>query len=296
MMMGRATTADSRVGLSLHRSPGLQPAMRAGWFWRLGVLLFVLSTVASHCLLAQIKLKPTGYVNDFTGTIDETSRRQIEGLCRQVEEKTGAQIAVAVVASLEGRPIEDYAVDLFKQWSVGQKGQNNGLLLLVAMQDRKSRIEVGYGLEPVITDGFSGDVLRAIRPFFRANQYGQGLYEAVQMLSGQIARAAGVELGGERAVPASRSSRSRQTLASLPVLLILLALFFLPRLLNGRGSRGSRYYSGHRYRRGGYYGGLGGLGGFGGFGGFGGGDSGGFGGFGGFGGGESGGGGSSGSW
>ena len=225
--------------------------------------------------------------------MDETSKQRIEGLCQELETKTGAQLAIVTIPSLQGEPIEDYAVHLFQQWGIGQKEKSNGLLLLVAIQDRRSRIEVGYGLEPVITDAYSGEVLRSMRSFFRANQYGPGLVAATHDLAARIAENSGVTLSAEPVVRTSkknlRSPNSPGT--GLLGLLLPLGLFFLlPILL--RGARRpfyqtppGRYYRGRRP--------YGGFGDFGSSGGFGGGDSG---GFGGFGGGESGGGGSSSDW
>lgn len=244
-------------------------------------------------VLAEAPPKPTSYVSDMAGVMDGTSKQRTEGLCQELETKTGAQLAIVIIPSLQGEPIEDYAVHLFQQWGIGQKEKSNGLLLLVAIQDRRSRLEVGYGLEPVITDAYSGDVLRAMRSFFRANQYGPGLYAAAHDLAARIAENAGVTLSAEPVVRTSKKNlRSPNSPgAGLLGLLLPLGLFFLlPILL--RGARRQFYQTppGRYYRRGRPYGGFGD---FGGPGGFGGGDSG---GFGGFGGGESGGGGSSSDW
>jgi len=242
-------------------------------------------------LQAQTLPKPTGYVDDFARVIDETSKQQIEQLCQELESKTGSQLAVVTLSTLNGEPIEDYAVKLFHQWGIGKKDQSNGLLLLVAAQERRTRIEVGYGLEPVITDGYSGEVLRGLRPYFRANQFGPGLYAAANQLAGRIAQNAGVTLSAK---PVELPHEREKPLLPFHQLivggLIVLALFILPYLLGGGGGgsfTGPPMTGG--YRRGGYYGGFGGFGG----GSDGGGGSG---GFGGFGGGSSGGGGSSSDW
>ncbi len=248
------------------------------------------------CLVARLSAQsmpqPTGYVNDFGQVIDTASRERIEQLCRELESKTGAQIAVVTILSLGGQPIEDYAVKLYEKWGIGKKEKSNGVLLLVALQDRRSRIEVGYGLEGVITDGAAGDILRETRQYFRSNQYGAGLFSAVSEVAARIAREAGVQLSGELMSHRNRPDRNPMARAGnwLYIMLIVLGLLVLPFFLGGGG--GGFPLSGRRryYRRGGY------PGGFGGFGGFGGGSSGGFGGFGGFGGGMSGGGGASGDW
>src|SRR2546430_4392626 len=91
---------------------------------------------------------PQGYVTDAAGVLDPSSKAQLESHLAEFERQTSNEIAVATVPSLEGETIETYAVELFKRWGVGKKGKDNGILLLVAPNDRKVRIEVGYGLEP----------------------------------------------------------------------------------------------------------------------------------------------------
>src|ERR1700730_6294474 len=107
-------------------------------------------------------IHPDGYVTDLAGVIAPDTRAWLEPLCREVEEKTGAQIAVVTVHSLEGESVENYAVALYKQLGVGSKSDNRGVLLLGAPGDHKYRIEVGYGLEPVINDARAGDAGRAM--------------------------------------------------------------------------------------------------------------------------------------
>src|SRR5437773_11987720 len=91
-------------------------------------------------------LQPTADVNDFAGVLNAAQRDALEERCKALREKTGAQLAVVTLKSLEGGQIDDFAVKLFKQWGIGQKDQKNGILLVVAISDRKARIEVGYGL------------------------------------------------------------------------------------------------------------------------------------------------------
>ncbi len=255
-----------------------------------GMIAVILYLAFNVGALAQTLPKASGYVTDRAQVIDEVSRRQIEELCQELESKTGSQLAVVTLRSLNGEPIEDYAVKLFEEWGIGQKGKDNGVLVLVAIHDRRSRIEVGYGLEAVITDGYTGEVLRSLRSYFRANQYGPGLYVAANQLAIKIAQSAGVTLSAE---PVSRKPlQTPQKPLGLDGLatgaLILLALVLLPYLFN-RGGNGFVSTPRHGYRGRRYLGG--------GFGGFGGGFSGsGSGGFGGFGGGISGGGGGSSDW
>jgi uncharacterized protein len=110
-------------------------------------------------------------------------RESLENRCRQLRERTGAQLAVVTLKSLEGGQIDDFAVKLFKHWGIGQKDKKNGILLLVAVDDRRARIEVGYGLEPIIPDALAGRIIDIqLRPHFRKQQYAAGLREAVNRL------------------------------------------------------------------------------------------------------------------
>ena len=265
--------------------------VRSGFPWVIRLIIVFLCWSGS--IIAEAIPKPTGYVNDYAQVIDQGSRQSIEQLCQELESKTGAQLAIVTLSSLQGEPVEDYAVKLFQQWGIGKKEKSNGLLLLIAIQERRSRIEVGYGLEPVITDGYAGEVLRTLRPYFRANQYGPGLYAAANQLALRLAESAGVTLSVKPVLRrggrvSSSPSAFHQLISGA---LILLALFLAPYFSGGLGGTFTGPPMGRRYRRGGsYFGGFGGGGGFGGFGG------GGSGGFGGFGGGSSGGGGSSSDW
>jgi uncharacterized protein len=235
-------------------------------------------------------LKPQGYISDYAGVVDPAAKAALEQYCAMVEAKTGAQIAVLTVPSLEGEPVEDVANSVFRKWGVGQKTTNEGVLLLLATQDRRMRLEVGYGLEPILPDGFSGSVLRAMSPFLRESRYGEAVTEAVQTIGTRVAEAKNVTLDGTLPRTARRPSRS--TPFPLIVFGVMMLLWVIGAMRGGRG--GGSGISGllTGMLLGNLMGRSSGLGrGGGGFGGF---DSGG--GFGGFGGGDSGGGGASGSW
>jgi uncharacterized protein len=236
------------------------------------------------------QLKPQGYVSDFSHVLDSGSRSELERYCGQVERATGAQIAVVTVPSIGAEPIEDFANDLFRQWGVGKKGKDEGVLLLLVVRDRKDRVEVGYGLEPILPDGFVGSVLREMTPSLRDHAYGQALLAGTAEIGDQIAKAKGVTIARSlprRGPPANHP----QDDGGVPWPLILIAVIFIFGLI-GRGGGGGfltwmmlgNLLGGSRYRGGGSWGG-------GGFGNYDGGS-----GFGGFGGGDSGGGGASGSW
>jgi uncharacterized protein len=207
----------------------------------------VVATLAAASLhaLDPKSLQPQGYVSDFAGVVDAAARAEINKYCAAVERATGAQIAIVTVKTLEGAPPEDFANELFRQWGVGPKESQEGVLLLFAIDDRHSRVEVGRGLEPIITDGASGAMLRDMRPALRSGNYGGAFRAAAQSLGDRIAKAKGVSIDeGDR--PAERS---RDTSSDLPVpvvlfLFFLLAMFLIGKMRGGGGGRGGRYRGG----------------------------------------------------
>src|ERR1035437_3549606 len=139
-------------------------------------------------------LKPQGYVSDFAGVIDPASKSQLEAYCAAVGGSPGAQIALVTLATLEGDPLDDVANAIYRGWGVGQKGKNEGILLLLVIGDRRNRLEVGYGLEPILPDGFAGSVLREMRPALRQQRYGEALMAAAETIGATVAKAKNVTL------------------------------------------------------------------------------------------------------
>jgi uncharacterized protein len=241
---------------------------------------------------------PRAYVTDDAGILNARAQGRIERYLEKVERELNVQMAVVTVATTRPQTIEEYAVELFEQWGIGGAKADEGLLLLVAVQDRKVRFEVGYGLEAVLPDGRVGGIIRGqITPAFRQGDFGAGILAGLVEAARYIAESVGKPPPLPDDAPAPRRERS----SGLPWWLVLILAWIILQVLVGlfRGGGGGR--GGRRRRR--DSGGLGpfvwtGGGGFGGGswggGGFGGGASGG--GFGGFGGGASGGGGATGSW
>ncbi|HLG93506.1 MAG TPA: TPM domain-containing protein, partial [candidate division Zixibacteria bacterium] len=123
---------------------------------------------------------PAGAVNDFAGLLTSSQRLELEQNLREFFDRTGCAIVVATFESLEGVPVEDFSVGLFTKWKIGQKGQDFGLLILMAKEERKIRFEVGYGLEPVIPDGRAGEIIRTqMTPRFREGDYHGGISAGV---------------------------------------------------------------------------------------------------------------------
>ena len=217
-------------------------------------------------------LQPQGYVSDFAGVIPQSSRAPLEAYCAAVEQSTGAQMALVTIPSLEDEPIEDVANTIFRAWGVGLKGKNEGILMLLAIHDRRSRLEVGYGLEPILPDGLSGSMLRQMRPALRQGDYGDAMLAAAETIGSAIAQAKHVT------ITASLQRRYRPSASdSIPWPLIVGGIILLVWLLSAGGRRGGGSGGGILTGMilgnliGGSWGGRGG----GGFGGFGGGDSGG---------------------
>jgi len=273
------------------------------WHWAGSVrllLLFMLAAIAAFAV-DPASLKPQGYVSDFAHVLDDQSRQALEAYCGRVEQATGVQMALVTIDSLDDQPIEDFTNTLFRKWGVGKKGANEGVLLLLSIKDHKDRVEVGYGLEPSLPDGFVGSVLRDMTPRLKAGDYGNALMEGAESMGSRIAAAKNVALNFalQRPHPAPEP---RDTGSSFPWPLIVIGILFLVAIFSRRsGGRpgggsgmgglltgmilGNMMGGGRSSRWGG-----------GGFGGFDSGGGGGGGGFGGFGGGDSGGGGASGSW
>jgi uncharacterized protein len=142
------------------------------------------------------KIHPTGYVTDLAGILNSGAKAQLEALCSELEQKTRAQMAIVTVKSLDGEDIDTYANELFQQLGVGGKKPDNGVMLLIAPNDRKYRTEVGYGLEPIINDARAGDAGRVMVPYFRRGDYSGGVTAAAWQLAKYIADAKGVTLSG----------------------------------------------------------------------------------------------------
>jgi uncharacterized protein len=238
---------------------------------------------------------PVGFVNDRAGLMSEPTRARLEAFLDQVKQKTGAEFAVLTVQTTAPMTPDEYKVQVFQQWGIGKKGEDNGLLMLVARDERELKFETGYGLEGTLPDGLESRIFRdEMAPRFRAGDFEGGIVAGVLECSKRIAAEKGVTLEWDgRELRYDRPSRR----ANAPIgLFLFIGFIILMSILRGIGGGG-----GGRRRRwgGGWYMGPGGFGGWGGGfggGGFGGGGFGGGGSFGGFGGGASGGGGGGGKW
>jgi uncharacterized protein len=228
-----------------------------------------------------------GYVNDRAGVMDEPARAKLEAFLDQLQKKTGVQFAVLTVDSTAPLTPSEYKVQVFQRWGIGKRGEDNGLLMLVAVQEHQVRFETGYGLEGTLPDGFQSRVFREVmRPRMVAGDFAGGITAGVLACAARIADQQGVKLEWDgRELRYDRPSASGRFPPALAILLVVV-LFAFARAFAPRRSRRRGWWIGP-----GLGGGLGGGWG-GGFGGGGGGGA----SFGGFGGGASGGGGGGGSW
>ena len=255
--------------------------------FRFAAVLFLLAAIAAPLFAKEPPPAPAQWFTDEAGLISSSDGAALNEKLRGFEQSSGAQFIIYVFKSLEGDPLEDFTIRCAEKWKVGNKKYDNGLILFVFVQERKFRIEVGYGLEGAVTDAFSSDVLRNyLTPRFRQGDYAGGLNAAADALMAKIR-------GEEPARPPVNPQSNPQP-SSLPsrgagaaaagcvsplviLIIIIVFLFVLPRMFLprgpgcggcfwpmfflGGGGRGSTF-------GGGWGGGGGGFGGFGGGGGF----------------------------
>ena len=206
------------------------------------------------------ELQPTGYVNDFAHVLNPTTRAQIEDLCTQVDQKAHAQIALVTVNTLDGSDVETFAVDLLKKWGIGQKSTDRGVLILYAIQDHRARIEVGYGLEPILPDGKVGGFQREAIPLMRSSNYSDAMLLVTSRVADVIASDAGVQLSGSRPRAPTQPTEQPNTGISLGgialIVIVLLVVLFTPLRTLLFWMLFSSFFGGGRRRRLGWWRGL----------------------------------------
>lgn len=175
---------------------------------------------------------PTGHVNDFANVITPQTKQKLETWLDNFEKMTGTQIAVVTVKSLEGRSVEDYSTDLYREWGIGAKSgehRDKGALLLIAIQDRKTRLEVGYGLEGDLPDGLAGEIIRRMRPELQKGQYSEAMTTGVRTLLDTLAEKWNVNIVGieDRGYAYRPSAEAEIGPGALVCLLIGIVLLFL---------------------------------------------------------------------
>lgn len=234
------------------------------------------------------------YISDFAGVLSEETKNYVLNQSNALNEKTSAQVVVATVNSLESASIEEYGVELFRKWGIGEKEKNNGLLILLAPNERKIRVEVGYGLEGKINDSKAGRFINEYAiPHLKNNDWDSGIHDLYAVILSEVYKEYGMEVPENvREVAGEIKGYNQNTMDDMVTIFIAVVVIIVSVIISFMVRRHPRRYRGpghYNYRDDDFHGGFGGFGG-----GFGGG-SGGFGGFSG-GGGSSGGGGASGSF
>src|SRR5215472_3322581 len=275
--------------MTLAQAPSMPRHFSSLNFFRAAVCLslFLLTSLVAHAEKTD-QLKPQGYVNDFAGVLSPSAKAQLTALCTEVDQKAHAQIAVVTVHSLDGQAVEDYAVDLATKWGIGPKKADRGILILLAVEDRKYWTTVGYGLEPILPDGKVGGFGREAVPLLRAGDYSGAVLLITRRVADVIAADKGVTLSGSSPAPVRSAPREDSGWSIGQILLLLFIIFVVYSMMKRGGGGGRSNYtrdggsgwwigpmigSGMGGGRGGWGGGGfgGGGGGGGGFGGFGGG-------------------------
>ncbi len=237
------------------------------------ICFLLISLISPFLVYAQNIPQPSGWVNDFAGVIGNEYKEKLNSLIEELEQKTSSEIAVVTVNSISPYGEIEYARLLFDNWKPGKKGKDNGALVLLAIKERRWRIETGYGVEGILPDGLCGEIGRNYMvPYFKEGNYGEGLYQGVIKIAQVIGKEANIELNTLQGIKGAtltqiNSRDSGDAIIIIIVFLLFFGILILPILFCRRNN--------NVFWGGGYHGGEGGFGGGGGFGGFGGGGGGG---------------------
>ena len=162
--------------------------------------VFLMAIFLTLCAYANAVSRPSEnlYVNDFANVLNDETKNYITAQGRTLAEKSKAQVVVLTVKNLEGKTIEDYAINVFREWGIGDKDKNNGVLLLLSIEDRKVKIEVGYGLEGAINDGKAGRILDQYGvQYFKNSDWNMGVYKVYSSLIEEVYKEYSLEVPKE---------------------------------------------------------------------------------------------------
>ena len=188
--------------------------MRSLFSFSLIIILLAGAALAQEAVFP----KYTGYVNDFAKVIDSATQAKLENLCRDLEKKTGAELALVTVQNTEPLDTKTYAVKLFEKWGVGKKGKDNGVIILLAMEQKRVEVEVGYGLEGVLNDAKVGELIdREMMPYLKKGDFSGAMYSLAIAISAQI----------EKEPSDKEKARARERWMNVYVVLIMGVLLLL---------------------------------------------------------------------
>jgi uncharacterized protein len=193
--------------------------------------IFIFVFILSFSSFAYVKFpSPKGFVNDFVGILSSQEKQELESISASLRQKTGAELAIAIVKTVEPLDSKLYAVKLFENWGIGEKGKDNGVLLLVALEERRVEIEVGYGLEGVLTDARAGSILDDYAvPNFKQGKMGEGIIQSAKALSQVIAKE-------EVTVPVTAKARVEKEDHFVPLVVVIVIIVILGIILRRTGS------------------------------------------------------------
>lgn len=193
--------------------------------------IILLSFVFLGMAFADVKFpSPKGFVNDFAGVLTAQEKQELASISQGLKQKTGAELAVAVVKTVEPLDSKLYAVKLFEKWKIGEKGKDNGVLILLAMEEGRVEIEVGYGLEGVLTDALAGSILDAYAmPALKEGKIGVGLVDTAKAISKVVAQE-------EIEIPAPTETKPTAGVPGQYLLYIIIGVIILGLVLRKGGS------------------------------------------------------------
>lgn len=222
-------------------------------------IVFVFIFLLTSTVLAADLPQPTKdfYVNDFANLLDNDTKTHILNVASQVGAQTGAQVVVMTINTLSGMSIEDYSLQVSRQWGIGNDEKNSGVLILVVVDDRQSRIEVGYGLEGALPDGKTGRIQdEYMLPYFKDDDYSTGIKNAFDAVISEVCTEYNIEIpDGVSPAKGENESSAGETIMTLIVLLAVFGIAFIPRFRGPRGPHGGGFYRGGGYYGGGFGGG-----------------------------------------
>lgn len=200
------------------------------------------------------------FVNDFADCINETDEQKMQSMAEELYKKTGAQVVCVTVNSLDGKEVRDYALGLGREWGIGSKN-NDGVLLLLSVEERQIDIEVGYGLEGALPDGKTGRILdNYAMPYLKSDDFSTGLREAFSALIGETAAEYGVEINDSSLAPDEDEDEYKSSKAVIIDFIIFIIIVFAIRKITGCTpfiffGGGGNHHSGGGFSGGGFSGG-----------------------------------------